>query len=281
MISVIVLTYNHEATIARTLESILRQKCSEPIEIIIGEDCSTDTTLAICRDYQQRYPDVIRLFANEHNKGVVDNYYDCMLEARGEYLADCAGDDEWCDEYKLQKQLQILQQYPSVVLVHSDYRIRNAQTGDITTPPAARVSSGITHSQEMVRTIMQFTGQRIAVVLCTAMWRKDVFMKVYQEHHDFFRGNGMMFEDLQLQALMAGEGDMYYMPEVMLIYDDNPTGISNNSNYRRRMHFAIQTVTMLHRLARHYGIGIRAMIPTYLHHIRPIITFGIRSIFCR
>ena len=79
MISVIVCTFNQEDTISRTLDSILCQKCHVPFEIIIGEDCSTDGTLAICKTYQQKYPDIIRILANNPNKGIVDNYYDCLL----------------------------------------------------------------------------------------------------------------------------------------------------------------------------------------------------------
>ena len=59
MISVIVCTYNQEDTIGRTLDSILCQECHLPYEIVIGEDCSTDGTLAVCNAYQQAHPDKI------------------------------------------------------------------------------------------------------------------------------------------------------------------------------------------------------------------------------
>ena len=59
MISVVVVTYNQEKTIARTLDSILCQRCHLPIEIVIGEDASTDNTRAICEDYAKRYPHAI------------------------------------------------------------------------------------------------------------------------------------------------------------------------------------------------------------------------------
>ena len=94
-ISVIVTTYNQEDTIGRTLNSILAQKCHLPIEIIIGEDCSTDNTRSVCKDYAQRYPQIIRLMPKAENKGIQNNYYDCLLECKGKYIADCAGDDFW------------------------------------------------------------------------------------------------------------------------------------------------------------------------------------------
>ncbi|MBQ5622027.1 MAG: glycosyltransferase family 2 protein, partial [Bacteroidaceae bacterium] len=71
LISVIVCTYNQQDTIGRTLNSILSQECHLPFEIIIGEDCSADNTLAICKQYEQKHPDVIRIIANPSNKGFV------------------------------------------------------------------------------------------------------------------------------------------------------------------------------------------------------------------
>ena len=83
MISVVVVTYNQAGTIGRTLNSILMQRCHVPFEIVIGEDCSTDNTRDICQIYAKQYPNIIHLICNERNKGIVDNYYDCLLACRG------------------------------------------------------------------------------------------------------------------------------------------------------------------------------------------------------
>lgn len=128
IISVIVLTYNQEGTIAHALDSILSQKCSVPFEIVIGDDCSTDNTTNICEDYQRRFPEIIRLIVNKKNKGIVDNYYDCLLECRGKYIADCAGDDFWIDDRKLEKEVTILENDPSVTLVHTNWFCYNENT---------------------------------------------------------------------------------------------------------------------------------------------------------
>jgi glycosyltransferase involved in cell wall biosynthesis len=74
-ISVIVCTYNQEATIARALDAILAQQCTVPYEVIIGEDASTDNTRKICQEYAKKYPDIIRIMPEAPNKGIVDNYY--------------------------------------------------------------------------------------------------------------------------------------------------------------------------------------------------------------
>ena len=75
LISVVVLCYNQENTIGRTLDSILNQKTKYSYEIIIGEDASpNDNTRAICEDYAAKYSDIIRLLPKESNKGVLKNY---------------------------------------------------------------------------------------------------------------------------------------------------------------------------------------------------------------
>ena len=108
MISVIVTTYNQEKTIGRALDSVLSQRCHLPVEVIIGEDCSTDHAREICQEYATRYPQ-IRLFCNDHNKGIVDNYFDCLLACQGDYIADCAGDDFWIDDQKLEKASRLME----------------------------------------------------------------------------------------------------------------------------------------------------------------------------
>lgn len=132
-VSVIVCTYNQEHSIGRALDSILSQEVSFPYEIILADDCSSDRTPEICKIYQSRHPKIIRLFLNQRNKGIVDNYFDCIEECKGEYIADLAGDDEWIANDKLQKQADILDSDPSIVLCHTGWKQRYPD-GTVSTP---------------------------------------------------------------------------------------------------------------------------------------------------
>lgn len=109
LVSVRILAYNHEKYITRAIESVLNQKCDFLYEILIGEDCSTDSTRLICLEYQKKYPDIIKLILNDNNIGLIKNYVNVTNEARGKYIACCAGDDYWCDDYKLTKQVDFLE----------------------------------------------------------------------------------------------------------------------------------------------------------------------------
>lgn len=122
-ISVAVITYNQEATIRQTLDSILMQKGDFDLELVIGEDCSSDNTLAICKDYAQRYPKQIKLLSGPKNLGITANYFRTLQACTGEYIGDIAGDDYYCDDHALEKQMLYLQSHPEVgVLAANGYR---------------------------------------------------------------------------------------------------------------------------------------------------------------
>lgn len=277
MISVIVATYNQEKTIGRTIEGILRQKCHEPIEILIGEDCSKDGTLKVCREYAAKYPDIIRLFANNPNKGVLNNYFDCILAAKGEYLADCAGDDEWCDEEKLEKELNILEQNEDVVLVHTDFKLRYAETGEIQTAPPSVCAQGITEGKEMIWHILGHR-ERPAIHLCTALWRRNVMMEVYEEHTDFFRNKKYLLEDLQVCSFLTSKGKIAYLPDTTLLYEVSTQSISNDDNSEKMFNFAYSVATLIHDIAQTIGIDYdKRMIPIYEFRLYPLAMHAFRS----
>lgn len=91
MVSVIVPTYNHEKYIRKALDSILMQEVPFLYEILIGDDASCDETQDILHEYQERYPDKIRLFLHKENIGATRNSYELLTNAKGRYLATLEG----------------------------------------------------------------------------------------------------------------------------------------------------------------------------------------------
>ena len=86
-LSVVMTTYNHERYIAEAIESVLRQQTTFGIEIVVGEDCSTDRTLNIVQSYATMYPEAIRIISSESNVGWRNNYRRTIEAARGRYIA--------------------------------------------------------------------------------------------------------------------------------------------------------------------------------------------------
>ncbi|KLU65075.1 putative glycosyltransferase EpsE [Desulfosporosinus acididurans] len=109
-VSIIVLTYNHAAYIRQAIDSILMQKVNFNYEILVGDDCSTDGSQEILKEYESKYPQIFRLFLRETNIGPTKNLFQLYQSANGEYIAQLESDDYWSDECKLQKQIDFLNQ---------------------------------------------------------------------------------------------------------------------------------------------------------------------------
>lgn len=107
-VSVAIMTYYHENTISQAIESVLKQKTNYSYEIVVADDCSKDNTKSILKDYKKQYPNIIKIFYNEENRGISGNNYFSRSMCRGRYIATLSGDDYWLDENKLQKQVEFL-----------------------------------------------------------------------------------------------------------------------------------------------------------------------------
>lgn len=123
IVSICCATFNHEQFIHDAMHGFLSQRTLFPFEILVHDDASTDNTLEVVRDYQSRFPSIIRVIAqseNQYSKGrrIVGELI--MPEAKGQYLAICEGDDYWTDPEKLAKQVRFLENNPDYVLCYSD-----------------------------------------------------------------------------------------------------------------------------------------------------------------
>lgn len=120
LVSVCMITYNHEPYIRQAIESVLMQQCMFSYELVIGEDCSRDGTVTICREYASSHPDV-RILPSENNLGMLPNFFRTMVACSGKYIAFCEGDDYWTDTQKLQKQADFLEKHNEYGMVCTDY----------------------------------------------------------------------------------------------------------------------------------------------------------------
>lgn len=117
--SVAVLTYNHEAYIRQCLDSILAQVVDFPYEIVVVDDCSTDSTRDILREYAQAHAH-IRLYRNPENQGISRNNNLILSLCQGTYVAMLEGDDYWIDPNKLQRQVEFLNDNEDVGFVGAE-----------------------------------------------------------------------------------------------------------------------------------------------------------------
>ena len=93
LVSVVLATFNGEQYIAQQLDSLISQTYPN-MEIIAVDDCSSDNTVNILRDYAVKH-NCIKLFVNETNLGFIKNFEKGCLLASGAYISLCDQDDAW------------------------------------------------------------------------------------------------------------------------------------------------------------------------------------------
>lgn len=125
LVSVCMITYNHEQFIREAIEGVLMQEVDFPIEFLIADDFSPDGTLEIVEQYIRNHPkgNWIRYVRHSQNKGMMGNFVWALESCKGKYIALCEGDDYWIDPFKLKKQIEILESYPTIVLSYHPVKI--------------------------------------------------------------------------------------------------------------------------------------------------------------
>lgn len=137
LVAIHCLVYNHEPYLRDCFEGFVMQKTNFRFVAIVHEDCSTDGSAAIIREYEKKYPDIIKPIFETENKwskhdGSLDHIMNDAIAATGaKYIAFCEGDDYWTDPLKLQKQVDFLESHPDYVLCCHGYQILNTADGTI------------------------------------------------------------------------------------------------------------------------------------------------------
>lgn len=118
-INIILITYNQAQYIRQVLESILMQKTSCEVEIIVADDCSTDNTLDIIKEYDMKSTFTFTYLEKEHNVGYNKNYQQAFAACTGDYVAIMEGDDYWVKENHLQNHIDHLEQYQNASMSYN------------------------------------------------------------------------------------------------------------------------------------------------------------------
>ena len=227
LISVVMPTYNHEKSIANAIESVINQKGNIQIELIIGEDCSTDNTRNICKVYQQKYPKNIKLILNNKNIGLLPNYRNIFNICSGKYIAILESDDIWTDPYKLEKEVQFLEENPNYGLIHTNYElydeINNKKAiGNINTLPSGDI-------------FIPLLKDRNHIAALTVCFRKDLFDKYI--NIDSYIKEQFATIDYPLWLELSKYSHVKYLPDITSRYTISPNSISNNKDVIKRKLF--------------------------------------------
>lgn len=120
LVTALVPTYNGAAFIGRTLDSLARQTWPE-LEILVGDDDSTDNTLAVVREFAARHPNT-RVLQRSENLGWLRNSNELMAQARGELMFFAFHDDVVEPTY-VERLVDALRDRPDAVVAFSDMQV--------------------------------------------------------------------------------------------------------------------------------------------------------------
>lgn len=154
-VSVVCVSYNQERYINQAIDSFIEQKTNFEFEVLVADDSSTDKTAEIIKTYSRKYPKIIKPILRKNNIGVARNFRETLLEASGEYIALCEGDDYWTNINKLQIQVDYMEKYPSTTVCFHPVEVVYEDGRPSTIFPEKRVAKEFTKTNLFKRNYMQ------------------------------------------------------------------------------------------------------------------------------
>jgi glycosyltransferase involved in cell wall biosynthesis len=216
-VSVCMITYNHESHIERAINGILMQKCTFPVNIVIGEDCSTDHTRQICVDFAKEYNEIY-LLPSDRNLGVLPNFLRTLKACEGKYIALCEGDDYWTDPLKLQKQIDFLEANSDYGLVHTDADYYHTETDRIERHINKKTYNycRISNLENIYASILTGT---YSIRTLTACFRKELLIKIIGDLEEIFLSGRLQMGDTPLWLELSRITRFKYIDESTGVYN--------------------------------------------------------------
>ena len=222
-VSICCITYNQAKYIRQTLESFLMQKTNFAYEILVHDDASTDGTQEIIKEYEKKYPNIIKpiyQLENQYSKGVSVSELN-FIRAKGKYLAFCEGDDYWTDSNKLQKQFDYMEEHGDCGLCFHGVAKLNDKNKKI----VGKISPS-KHSQKFLTKDIILGGGGF-------LGTNSIFCKssLLQNLPSFYKK--CKVGDYPLQLIMVADNYAYFMNEIMSVYRINVLTSWSNRNKRK------------------------------------------------
>jgi len=229
LVSIECITYNHEKYIADTLDGFFMQVTDFPFEVIVHDDASTDKTADIIREYEVKYPGIIKPIYEDENQyskhnGALERIINAQL--KGKYIAICEGDDYWIDSLKLQKQVNLLEAHPDYGMCYGRAQVFSEKFGQLTNNIWGSQNNGI---------IDLLTKQVVGIPTLTICFRKEIFDEYIQNVDPSKKG--WLLGDYPLTLWFALKSRIFFMNEILAVYRDIPNSASHQQQKEKMESF--------------------------------------------
>jgi glycosyltransferase involved in cell wall biosynthesis len=211
-IDVVVLTYNHEKYIERSIMSILCQKTSYTFNVLIADDCSTDNTREIINKWVQKDERVI-LVGTERNLGSIENARNVIGYCQSDVLALCEGDDFWLDDKKIQLQMDFLNSNQDFGMVHGNVKYFETASGQLKKSDNFRKGIKFPSGDIFMHYL---TNEKLFIYTATVLVKRELFIQ--SADYDLFEKNKWMVQDLPTWLELSRRTKIAYLDREMAAY---------------------------------------------------------------
>lgn len=245
-LSVALITYNSENYIKETLESILKQKCSFKYEIVVGDDCSTDTTFEIIQSYKHKYPEIFNIQKNCVQLGILGNFKSTIDRCVGKFVFNFDGDDIVKSENAFQKLIDVFNENPNLGFVDSGYD-KYFASKNITKPYVNKHT--IRATKEEYKDYI-FLGRIIPIGTCF----NRILLNKYVDF-DTYINKKITIEDYPTLVDITANCDFERIDESFFIYRIHDKSYSYNDGFERYYFLRIQMLNLFNHFKVKYNFN--------------------------
>jgi glycosyltransferase involved in cell wall biosynthesis len=215
LLDVLLITHNQERYIARAVESIMHQKVSFSIRVVVADDSSNDLTLKIIRQYADLHPEITFTVLPEMARlGVTKNYQRGFSACSAEYVAVLEGDDYWCSPYKLALQVQYLVDHPECAMCGCNYYILDEANRTFTLRVHQLEGASVYDTSMIIR-------DNVVSNFSTSIYRRKVLNRIPQELFD------LVAYDWAVNICVGIHGFLGFLNEPLSVYRVHKNGAWN------------------------------------------------------
>jgi glycosyltransferase involved in cell wall biosynthesis len=220
------------------VESFLMQQTTFPFEIIIHDDASADKTGEILKEYEAKYPNVIKCLYQKKNqyslgvRGIMAKF--TFPHARGKYIALCEGDDYWTDPFKLQKQIDYISKHENCNLVFTDVKLLEESNNKLESNWAT-ITKDIYRFKDIV--------QANVITTCTVLFRNS-----YRKHEIENWLTHFNIGDYPLYLFLLRDGYAYFLKDITSVYRQHSGGIFSLKGIEHLINKNIEVLEVLEKL---------------------------------
>ncbi len=218
LVSIFCVSYNHEKFIAQALDGFVMQQTDFNFEIVISDDCSTDNTKKIINEYKTKYPKLFRDVSPRENIGMQKNWIHTLAACNGKFIALCEADDYWTDPYKLQKQVDFMEQHKDCALTYHPVEVINNEelnrSYPYDNPKDVAYTSDVIMSHFIPTCSVMLTAKSVSKL---PLW--------------IIKARSF---DIALEMVVSLSGEILYISDSMAVYRQHLGGISKSKIHQYR-----------------------------------------------